>query len=33
MISMKDFAVAMLDLAEEGGHAGMHLSVVGDDAQ
>jgi putative NADH-flavin reductase len=33
MISMKDFAVAMLDLAEEGGHSGMHLSVVGDDAQ
>ncbi len=31
-ISMKDFAVALLDLAEKGGHAKAHLSVVGDDA-
>ena len=29
-ISMKDFAVAMLDVAENGGYAGSHLSVVGD---
>ncbi len=31
-ISMKDFAVAMLDLAEVGGHPRTHLSVVGGDA-
>ena len=30
-ISMKDFAVAMLDLAEQGGHYRAHLSVVRDD--
>jgi uncharacterized protein len=31
VISMKDFAVAMLDLAEEGNHIRAHLSVVRDD--
>jgi uncharacterized protein len=29
-VSMQDFAVAMLDLAEAGGHAHEHLSVVGE---
>lgn len=32
-ISMKDFAVAMLDLAEEDGASAGHLSVVGDAAR
>jgi uncharacterized protein len=33
VISMKNFAVAMLDLAEAGNHVRAHLSVVGDDVR